>query len=365
MDSWTLEVRLLELRTRHTLAAGHDPSPEPRRLLTVVQLSSPDGDAGWGECSALTRPGYTSESAASAFSILSEAPELAHREGGVELLAKHPMAMAALEMAELDLRLKQQSVTLADYLGVSRTSVPAGAVLPLAPIDTTVTAARDLARQGFSRLKVKIVPSARIGHTPAELVRAVQGVVPGVEIQVDANGSFAAANKEELLALLDVDVSMIEQPFAVAQIALATELVTAGATVAADEAATDLGRIQQLVSLGACSSVVVKSSRLGGLFSSFEVLGWCEENGVPASAGGMLESGLGRHALAVVAANDACTITGDLSPARHWLAEDPWLDIVMTDGMIGVPAELGVAPPPNPEVLEKCTTRIATRRLVR
>jgi L-alanine-DL-glutamate epimerase-like enolase superfamily enzyme len=69
----------------------------------------------------------------------------------------------------------------------------------------------------------------------------------------------------------------------------------------------------------------------------------------------MLESALGRHALAAFAANDGVEITGDVSPSRRWLATDPWPDLKMSDGMIAVPTSPGVAPLPDQDRIEDLT----------
>ncbi len=81
-------------------------------------------------------------------------------------------------------------------------------------------------------------------------------------------------------------------------------------------------------------------------------------NNVGASVGGMLECGLGRHALAAIGALDGFSITGDLSPASQWLSEDPWPDIEMVGPDIVVPTTPGVAPPPDQAVLERLTLRL-------
>ena len=76
----------------------------------------------------------------------------------------------------------------------------------------------------------------------------------------------------------------------------------------------------------------------------------------------MLESGLGRHALAAFAGQDAITVTGDLSPASRWLAVDPWPDLAMNEGRIAVPTAAGIAPSPNLDLLDQVTVQIATLR---
>lgn len=362
MGSLRLEIRLLALPTAAALVSARQPEAEPNRLLTVVGLEDDQGRRGWGECAALNRPGYTPEWAEGAFEVLRSAPELEEPGGAIGLLATAPMAMAALEMAEYDLRLTEQGVSLARFVGTERTSVPAGAAIPLAGISDTVRAAENLARLGFRRIKIKVAPSSRSGFRPAVLAASVRTAVPGVEVHLDANGSFTAADAAEIHELAG---TVVEQPFPPDESQLAAAAVADGVVVLADEAATSLVAIERLVELDACAGVVVKPPRLGGIFAAFETLGWCSEHGVPATAGGMLESGLGRRALAVVAASDACTITGDLSPARRWLAADPWPDLEMDGtGMITVPSDPGVAPGPDPEVLAEHTVKTAVRKVV-
>lgn len=331
-------------------------------MLTVVRLENEHGAIGWGECAALNRPGYTDEWAKGAFELLGSAPELDERGGAASLVPVAPMAMAALEMAEYDLRLTEQGISLARFLDVGRASVPAGAVVPLATVEQAVESARDLDRLGYHRLKFKVAPSARTGFRPAVLVNAVAGELPSVPIQLDANGSFDAASAVEISELAGV---VVEQPFPARDIHLAAEAVTAGVFVLADEGAVSLSAVERLVELGACTGIVVKPPRLGGIAPAFDLLGWCAEHGVPAAAGGLLESSLGRHALAVTAAHDACTIVGDLSPASRWLAGDPWPDLVMdTAGLIRVPSGPGVAPQPDPDLLTEHTVDRALREII-
>ncbi len=348
-----VEVHLLELPIRSALAAAHDRSPDSVRRLTVVRLESEDGQMGWGECSALNDVGYSAESAQTAYDTLTGDARLAGAVGS-DLRAEAPMATAALEMAELDLRLRAQSVSLAAYLGVTRTTVPAGAVISLGSIAETVAGVQHAVVEGFGRVKLKVLP-ARWGVDPVALVRAVVDGFPGLEVHVDGNGSFDANSAPQVEEMVASGASAVEQPFPIDELDLAAALVDRGIPIIADEAALSLEAVQDLAGGGACHGVVVKSSRLGGLFAAFETLGWCQEHGIPAAAGGMQESGLGRAALAVVAAHEACTITGDVSPARRWLAADPWDDLQMHDGMISVPTGPGVAPPPDPELLRRFT----------
>ncbi len=359
----SLDVRLLSLPISVALTAAHDPVPDSNRLLTVVGITDDDGDTGWGECSALNRPAYHQETAEGVFGWLSTSPLHGAGADTGDRLVDHPMARAALEMAELDIRLKRTGISLASYLGVTRSEVPAGAVISLGSIDAALDAVAARVRQGFTRVKVKVVPAERAGFRPIELIRALEQKFTGLEVQADANGSFDRRSFDQAAELVGTGLAAFEQPFAPEELDLATELVGTGMCVVADEAATSREQVQRLIDTGACSAIAVKSSRLGGLFAAFELLGWCEEQEIPAAAGGMLESGLGRHALAAVAASDACTITGDVSPARSWLTDDPWQDLRMHDGVIDVPHAKGVCPAPDQEVLDRYTIRRHQRKV--
>ncbi len=361
MSGFRLEVRQLKLPVRATLAASHDESPDHFRLLTVVRLESTDGHVGWGECSALNRVGYSSESSDTAFDLLSGDNRLDLDEAGTALAGEAPMAVAALEMAEFDLRLRANGVPLAEYLGVERSHVAAGAAVPLGAVEEVVRISRDLFHDGFGRLKLKIVPQNRTGVAPAAFVAAVREACDGVEVHVDGNGSFDRSTIGEIHDVVDAGAAIVEQPFAVNDISPSAELVSAGVAVLADEGATNAVAIKRLVAIGACAGVVIKSSRLGGLYEAFELMSWCDSEGIAVAAGGMQESGLGRHALAVTAAHDAASIIGDVGPARRWLAEDPWPDIKLTAGNIEVPNEPGVAPLPDLGVLDRHTVRMSHR----
>jgi O-succinylbenzoate synthase len=355
MATMGVEVRLLGLPLRAALVAAHDPAPEQVRLLTVVRLETDDGDVGWGECSALNQVGYSSESAQTAYDLLTSDPRLSTHGRGDDVRAEAPMAMAALEMAEFDLRLRSLGVSLASYLGVHRTTVPAGAVISLGSVETTTAQVHQAAQDGFARVKLKVAPEARSGIDPVAVVSAVVNRFEHMEVHVDANGSFDADSIRELEGMVAAGATAVEQPLATQNTALSAELVARGLPVIADESATSLDAVQELIERQACAGVVVKPSRLGGLFPAFELMGWCLENGVAVAAGGMQESGLGRSALAVVAAHEACTITGDVSPAHRWLAADPWDDVEMIEGRITVPTTSGVAPLPEATLLDRYT----------
>ena len=341
-------IRIVSLPTRAVLGAAHDERPPERRDLVYVALheaDSPDTVLGWGECSALNAPTYTAEWAEGAYEQLAAGRPID--------ASSHPMAAAAVEMAHLDADLRGSGQSLADRLGTSGRRSRAGAVVGLGPIPDILDQVEGLVEQGYRRVKCKISPGRVV-----EPIRAVIERFPGLEVQVDANGSLSVEDIGLLAALRDLGVAAVEQPFAVDDHANAARLVAdTDLTVVADEAVASLDDLCAVAQDQAATAVAVKPPRLGGLAPALELVDAARVFGMPCSIGGLLESGLGRHQLAALAPLEPFTITGDLSPARRWLAADPFPDLEMVDGEIPAPTTIGIAGDPDLDILEAHTVR--------
>ncbi len=345
-----LSLRLLKLPTRSGLSAAHNLRPGPDRSLTVIGLHV-DNElgtvAGWGECSALNERGYTPEWAEGAFDLL--------RSGRQFDRAGAPMATSAVEMALLDAELKAAGQSLAERLGTAGRSAPAGAVVGIAPIPTMLDEIEQLAAAGYLRIKIKVVPGKLV--VPIE---AATSSFPELEVHVDANGSLRSDDIPALLHLRDMGVSVVEQPFAVADRSSAARLVAdSDLVVAADESVRSVDDVTTLAEAAAATAIVIKPSKLGGIQAALDLLDQVELAGMHALIGGMLETGLGRHVLAALAPLPIFTLTGDLSPAKRWLLDDPFRDIAMRGGRIPAPSRLGIAGEPMTNRLERYTVRRA------
>ena len=366
-------MRLLELPLVEPFAAAHGTTRS--RTLAVLRVTTEAGP-GWGECSALPAATYSSESAAGCFELLAGRLAPAMVGAGLpdgpppaaDLGRTHPMASAAVEMALLDAELRAAGRSLASWLGVERADVPAGVSLGLDSPGRVVARATELVGEGYRRLKVKIQP----GHDLAvvQALRAEPTLADGaIELHVDANGSYPPDAVEALVELTRAGVDAIEQPFAPAEIDAASRLVDRLAPLAADrpgqrpvpvvgdEAVTSPTETERLADRRALTGVSIKPPRVGGLTVARALHDLCRDRGLAATAGGMLESGLGRHGLAAVAALPGFDLTGDLSPAGRWLAADPWPDLELVGGRIAVPNGPGVCPDPDPDLLDRLTVR--------
>ncbi len=334
------EVLLVSLPTRDRLATSIDNAPSVDRELVFIKATDAAGNVGWGECSALNSRGYTPEWARGAFGILTS---------GMPVSAtSHPMAFAGLEMADLDLRLRADSISLADHMGATRSKIRAGATVGLGTVSETLFKVEALVGQGYLRIKLKI-GSGQI----LDRATALRDQFAGLEIQLDANGSLDEGDLEDLAALSDLDISAIEQPFSNDSKNLTLRLKElVGIPVMADEA---IRTPIDLAARGFYDGLVIKPGPVGGLAATAQLIKEATQMGWLISAGGMLESGLGRHYLAALAAGENFGLTGDLSPARRWLKEDPWPDLEMVGGYVTTPTEPGVAPLPDTELLDRLT----------
>lgn len=348
------ELHRVRLPLRTPLRAAHGVEHERRVLL--LRLRTDLGD-GWGECSALSSPNYLADHRSGAELVLREhvVPALLAAadvepdtlDEAVPLVG-WPTVRMAVSTALLDARLRVAGRSLVDDLGLDGDVVPVGAVIGLGPVDDMVERAGALAAAGVGRLKVKIRPGDDLG--PLSAVREAIGA--DVDLHADANGSYGPVDLDALLALDDLGLGLIEQPYPadrlVASAALQRELRT---PIALDESIDSPTRAADALELGSARSLSCKPARLGGIDRAVAVHDLCVDRGAGVWVGGMWESGLGRQAVITLAALPGLTEIGDVSPAADYLAEDI-IDTAATDeGVVALYRGPGVAPAPSPEAL--------------
>ncbi len=356
------------------------------RPLAMVQIIGQAGGAaveGWGECAALADTTYDAEDVATSAAALEESlvPALlrrsgAHRTDGSGLpgpsdfdgilnaAAAVPLAFAALEMAVADIHLRAGRSSLARFLGVEGRSVDLGAVVGRAEsAEALVAEVASLAAEGYGRVKIKIGPGWDL-----EPLEALHGSVPGIRVQVDANGSYRVEDLDHLCELDRFGLLCIEQPFAADDLAAHARLAARSSTpICLDEGVGSPASVARALEAGACSVVCVKPARLGGLGAALQVVDACSAAGVPLWMGGMFESGYGRGVNTTIAALPGFAWPGDLSPARSYLGDDvvppPRLSPRGPGAVLRAtldPTE-GMGPPPDPTTLVRLGAR---RRLI-
>lgn len=358
------EVRLA-LRRPFRISSG---TRHERRVL-LVRLHSPGGPSVWSECVAEERPDYSPETVDTAWLSLSEwlAPRLLDRtlEGPHAvgpLLAGavrgHRMARAALEMGAWNLAAVCAGRPLAEVLGGERRRVETGISLGIQEEPARlVERAREAARRGYRKVKLKIEPGADV-----EYVSAVREALGGdVTLAVDGNAAYTLDDVDRLRRLDDLDLLMIEQPLEredlVRHARLQAELDT---PICLDESITGPARAEDMLELGSGRIVNVKPGRVGGFGPSIRIHDLCRERGVPVWCGGMLETGIGRGYNVALASLPNFRLPGDLSPsARYWerdIVDPEW---TMDDcGRVTVPLdEPGIGVEADEERIEELTVR--------
>lgn len=352
-----VELVRMELPLRRPLASAH--GVEVHRELVLVRVTLQDGTEGWGECSALTRPTYTSEYAAGAWAILRDelVPALlAGREGDV---VGHPMAEAAVASALTDARSRRRGRRLVDVLasgmGPPAEAVPVTAVVGRDDdVDNTVAEVAARVAEGAAAVKLKVTPR------PVDLdaVAAVRSSWPDLPLAVDGNGSLDARS----VAILDGhDLIYLEQPLAAEDLVGSAALARrVAAPIALDESATSVGAVRTALALGSASVVNLKPARFGGPVRAAEAVRTLADDGAHLFVGGMVESAVGRAAALAVAALPGFGFPTDLGPSGRYYAHDVGPGPGLREGRLVVPIEPGAGATPDPAGLD----RMATERLV-
>ena len=372
-----VELWIVELPFLHPVFTSK--GAHRRRPLVLVQLiGQVDGRmvTGWGECAALADVTYDDEDVSRSFSALDHEliPALVEQVSGdgrrlpgpanleipANLARRTPLAFAALEMAVADIHLRADGRSLAAVLGVEGCTVALGTVVGTHSTNhDLVDEVRRLVADGFPRVKMKIGPGWDVGP-----VAAVAEGVPGLLLQVDANGSYGVSDLDHLCELDRFGLLCLEQPFDRSDLDLHRRLAERMKTpICLDESLDSPGTTASAIAMGACSVVCVKPSRLGGLGAALAVVEACTTDGVPLWMGGMYESGYARGVNTTLAALEGFAWPGDLSPSGTYLGFDlvPGLDLTRSGAdrtlTSSLPKGPGMGPVPQSEVLERCTVQ--------
>ena len=349
IELWRGEIDLVSpFRT----SFGTDTS---RDLLYVRAVG--DENNGWGECVAGTEPNYSSEYLENCVEVVSRffVPML-HADSTAQSFVANAapirgnyMSKACVEAALLDLQLRDQKISLAKFLGATKTQVPSGVSVGIQNnLNDLVRVVGEYLSQGYVRVKLKIEPGSDI-----ELVRVVRKEF-GDEIllQVDANAAYTVADVKHLKQLDAFNLLLIEQPLPEDDLAGHIELARQINTpVCLDESITSFDTARGALDLKACSVINIKPGRVGGYLEAKKIHDLCLSRGVPVWCGGMLETGIGRAANLALAALPGFTLPGDISASARYFARDVTPPFVIENGHLAVPNSTGIGVEPLPEML--------------
>ncbi len=387
-----IELVRVRVPLRLVLRAAHG-TTEPERDVVLVRALGRDGTEGWGECSALEAPTYTTEYTESAWAVLRDRLVPTALAGGLARLADHPMASTAIEVACADLALRVAGHSLAEAVGVApdgdglswtmvvgmqasveellavveaglRTMPPPTAPSIAAPISPST--APD---PGDPAVKFKIRPGWDL-----EPVGAVRARWPSLVLATDANGAYGLEDRVRLAEVVELlgPGGYIEQPLAAGALADLAELSAElpPGTVTLDESVNGVDDLDRAVAAGVRFRLNLKPARMGGLGPGLAVAARGRDRGrptpaVPVFVGGLYETGVGRAAALALAASSVVGATAtDLGPGSHYFYEDITEPIELdAQGRMRPPPGPGLGVTPRPERLaEVAVDRMLQRR---
>ena len=330
----------------------------------IILEANTDELTGWGECVADRDPGYSYETAGTAWHILKEfiVPMIIGRDiktptefhSLVEGVRGHLMAKAGLEMVLWDLQGKQESRSLRDMIGGKRDRVEVGVSVGIQPTtEALVKAVAGYLEQGYQRVKIKIKPGRDATDT-----LAVRRSYPSLRLQVDANSAYTLDTADRLLRLDDLNLLLIEQPLGEDDIWDHSKLQHKLKTpICLDESILTLRHARQAMEMDACRVINIKTGRVGGPSQAIAIHNLCQQNHIPVWCGGMLETGVGRATNLALASLPNFLLPGDISATDRYYAEDitDQRFELNKDSTINVPTFPGLGITINRAALQKVT----------
>lgn len=326
----------------------------------IIEVIDADGIKGYGEAVAFSSPWYTEETVKTNFHMLTDfliplvqKKVITHPDQANEIfkpIRRNNMAKAALETALWDLYSKQLGESLATHLGGTRQQIPAGAVVGAESIKEALQQIEKYVEDGYKRIKLKIHPNYDYA-----LLTEVRRHFPDIPIMADANSAYTLEDLNQLKALDEFQLLMIEQPLAQDDIIEHSKLQKHLKTpICLDESIHSVNDVINAIQLKSCQVINIKIGRVGGLKPAKDIYDLCLQNNIAVWVGGMLEFGVSRAHNIALASLPAFHIPGDISAsARYWEEDITYPEVKVENGYIKVPSNLGIGFDINKEKLEK------------
>jgi O-succinylbenzoate synthase len=361
-----MKLQEIELRTIHLpLVRPFRTSfgTQTSREVLMVKVTNENGTAGWAECVAMSEPLYSPEYVIGCLDLmkrflipaLRDKPSITAEDVPVVLkpFLGGQMAKAALETAILDAQLKDQGISLAKYLGATKTKVECGVSVGIANnLEALVEEVKSYVDAGYRRIKLKIEPG-----WDYEAVKTIRQIYPDIPLQVDANQAYSRSDGKLLAKLDEFNLLLIEQPLdehdILGHAMLAKEVKT---PICLDESIISLQSAQDALALEATTVINIKPGRVGGYIESKKIHDLCLDKKIPVWCGGMLETGIGRAANLALTALPGFTLPGDTSASSRYFKQDITTPFVMDDGYLTVPTGPGIGVEPDLDFLDEITT---------
>jgi len=326
-------------------ALGANPTTEG----VIVTLTGESGERGYGYASATPHMGATRKrlwASLERFVPLVEGHEAFAIEDTLLMLDRQipapNQARAAIDCALHDLQARTLNKPLyALFGGKVRDYVPILRILSIKTPTEMAAKARELSDKGYRYLKIKLEGDV---EDDIDRVRAIRREVgDGVRLTVDANQSYSVEDAIEALnRMAEFDIDLAEQPIAAADHA-GLKRVTDSVPVAveADESASSVARVFELVRERIVDAVSLKIPKLGGLINTVAAARICEAGGIEYRMGAAVGSRLlSAHAMHLAATLPGIAYACELGEFDR-LLDDPFAGIEIENGRLKLPEGIG------------------------
>ena len=327
-------IHLSAIRLHWVQVALHEPFKISNGEVSVkdailVELQGENGATGWGEASPMGGSFYSSETPETTWEFLRgkavpgllgrpilEAAQCFH---WLSHFTGEPFAKAGVEGAVWDFWANESSVPLYEMLCGSRRRLASGAAIGLmSSLDDLLERVGAFLRQGYRRIKIKIMP----GHD-VELVRAVRDRFGNIPLMVDANAAYRLEDAAIFEELDKYGLMMFEQPLGRKALDQHAELQRRLKTpICLDESAEDLESIATAIRLGSAKIINIKVQRMGGLAPAKQAHDAAQAAGIPCWMGTMPELGVASAQALHLATLGNFTFPTDVEASDRWFKDD-------------------------------------------
>lgn len=186
-------------------------------------------------------------------------------------IREQPSAMAAVDMALLDIVGKKCDLPIWKLLGGYRTSIKTSVTIGILPEAETVEQAKQWVRRGFQALKLKGGLDAAMDAQ--RVVKVREAVGDDIELRFDANQGYSV---EQALSFIDqtspARLELLEQPTYQGQFDQLGQVTRQGALpTMADESLTTLRDAFQLARGDLADMLNVKLMKVGGIAEAIQI----------------------------------------------------------------------------------------------
>ncbi|WP_245831830.1 o-succinylbenzoate synthase [Oceanobacillus senegalensis] len=354
-------VRKLRMRLKNPFKTSFGTMKD--KEFFIIEAMDSQGNKGYGESVAFSIPWYTEETVKTTFHMIEDffipilkESVIDHPDDVSDLfhsIRGNNMAKAAVEGAIWDLYAKRKGLSLAEALGGEKKEIDVGISIGIQPtIKGLIHTIEQSLKEGYKRIKLKIKPGEDV-----HVLQKVRERFPDTPIMADANSAYTLGDMQQLKALDDLNLMMIEQPLGhddiVDHAKLQNEIDTA---ICLDESIHSLDDVRKAYELGSCKIINLKIGRVGGLSEARRIHDFCREHGIALWCGGMLEAGVGRAHNIAITTLPQFVLPGDTAgSSKYWERDIVKPEVITEHGVIKIPDKPGIGYEINEEVMDGYT----------